>query len=55
MKYKDTSAALTFTADKATLAKGDAVVTLEYKDHQYILTMDNALASEFYDATKMYH
>ena len=52
LEYKDTSAALAFTADKATLAKDESIVTLEYKDHQYILTMDNALASEFYDAVK---
>ena len=52
LEYKDTSAALTFTADKATLAKDESIVTLEYKDHQYILTMDNALASELYDAVK---
>ena len=52
LEYKGTSAALAFTADKATLAKDGSIVTLEYKDHQYILTMDNALASEFYDAVK---
>ena len=35
LEYKGTSAALAFTADKATLAKDGSIVTLAYKDSIY--------------------